>query len=71
MPLNDLAPIAATLSSLLAVVSLAYVAIQTRQNVRHMRAQIHQGTAARTSSLLLGLMNAENAAAWIEGNGVT
>ena len=71
MPLNDLAPIAATLSSLLAVVSLAYVAIQTRQNVRHMRAQIHQGTAARTSSLLLGLMNAENAAAWIEGNGGT
>jgi len=69
MPLADLAPMTATLSSLLAVVSLVYVAIQTRQSVRHTRAQIHQGTAARTANLLLGLMDTDNAAAWIEGNG--
>jgi hypothetical protein len=69
MMLTDLAPVTATLGSLLAVVSLVYVAIQTRQSVRHTRAQIHQGAAARTANLLLGLMNTENAAAWIEGNG--
>ena len=30
---------------------------------------IHQGTAARTTNLLLGLMAPEAAAIWIEGNG--
>jgi hypothetical protein len=32
---------------------------------------IHQGTAARTTSILLGFMNAEIVSAWIEGNGGT
>jgi hypothetical protein len=71
MLLSTLASIAAAISGLSATASLIYVAIQTRQSVRHTRALIHQGTAARTTNLLLGLMNAEAVAAWIEGNGGT
>ena len=59
MLLSNLASIAAAISGLSATASLIYVAIQTRQSVRHTRALIHQGTAARTTNLLLGLMNAE------------
>ena len=51
--------------------SLIYVGIQTKQNVRHTRALVHQGTAARTTNLLLGFMNPESVKAWIEGNGGT
>jgi hypothetical protein len=69
--LSEIASIATAISGLAVTVSLIYVAIQTRQNVRHTRALIHQGTAARTTALLLGTMNAEAAAAWIEGNGGT
>ena len=71
MTLSEIASIATAISGFAVMVSLIYVAIQTQQNVRHTRALIHQGTAARTTSLLLGLMNAEAAAAWIEGNGGT
>jgi hypothetical protein len=71
MLLSDLASIAAAISGLSATASLIYVAIQTRLSVRHTGALIHQGTAARTSTLLLSLMNAEAVAAWIEGNGGT
>ena len=71
MLLSTLASIAAAISGLAATASLIYVAIQTRQSVRHTRALIHQGTAARTTNLLLGLMNAEAVAVWIEGNGGT
>jgi hypothetical protein len=69
--LSEIASVASAISGLAVTVSLIYVAIQTRQNVRHTRALIHQGTAARTTALLLGSMNAEAAAAWIEGNGGT
>jgi hypothetical protein len=69
MLLSNIAPITATISGLTATVSLIYVGIQTRLSVRHTRAQIHQGTAARTASLMLGFMNADAVAAWIEGNG--
>jgi hypothetical protein len=71
MLLSTLASIAAAISGLAATASLIYVAIQTRQSVRHTRALIHQGAATRTTNLLLGLMNAEAVAAWIEGNGGT
>lgn len=71
MSLSNIAPIAATISGFTATVSLIYVGIQTRLSVRHTRALIHQGTAARTASLLLGFMNADAVAAWIEGNGGT
>jgi hypothetical protein len=69
MLLSNLASIAAAISGVTATASLIYVGIQTRQSVRHTRALIHQGTAARTTNLLIGMMNAEVVAAWIEGNG--
>jgi hypothetical protein len=56
---------------LAATVSLIYVGIQTRLSVRHTRALIQQGTAARTTNILLGWMNPEAVAIWIEGNGGT
>ena len=71
MLLSILASIAAAISGLSATASLIYVAIQTRQSVRYTRALIHQGTAARTTNLLLGLMNPETVATWIERNGGT
>jgi hypothetical protein len=69
--LSEISSISTAVSGLVVTVSLIYLAIQTQQNVRHTRALIHQGTAARTTTLLLGLMNADAAAAWIEGNGGT
>jgi hypothetical protein len=69
MVLSDIASIATAVSGLVVTASLIYVGIQTKQNVRHTRALIHQGTAARTTNVLLGFMNAEIVTAWIEGNG--
>ena len=71
MPLSEIASIATAISGLAVTVSLIYLAIQTGQNVRHTTALIHQGTAARTTTILLGWMNADTVAAWIEGNGGT
>jgi hypothetical protein len=71
MVLSDLASIATAISGLAVTASLIYVGIQTKQNVGHTRALIYQGTAARTTNLLLGFMNAEAVTAWIEGNGGT
>ena len=71
MTLSNLAPITATISGLTATVSLIYVAIQTRLSIRHTRALIHQGAAARTTNILLRMMEPEIVAAWIEGNGGT
>jgi hypothetical protein len=71
MSLSELASIATAVSGLAVTASLIYLAIQTRQNVRHTTALIHQGTAARTTTILLELMNADVVAAWIEGNGGT
>jgi hypothetical protein len=69
--LSEIASIATAISGLAVTVSLIYVGIQTRQNVRHTRALIQQGTAARTTNILFGFMNAEAVAIWIEGNGGT
>ena len=71
MMLSDIASIATAVSGLAVTASLIYVGIQTKQNVSHTRALIHQGTAARTTQFLLACMDAEIVAAWIEGNGGT
>ena len=71
MLLSEVASFATAISGFSVTVSLTYVAIQTRQNVRHTRAMIHNSTAARTTNILLGYMSAESVAAWIEGNGGT
>jgi hypothetical protein len=69
--LSDIASIGTLISGAAVTTSLIYVAIQTRQNVRHTRALIHQGTAARTTSALLAFMDEDKTAAWLEGNRVT
>jgi hypothetical protein len=68
---SEIASIVSTVSGLAATVSLVYVGIQIRLSMRHTRASIQQGTTARTTSILLGRMNAEAVAIWIEGNGGT
>lgn len=71
MSFGEIEAVANEVSRWAVLVSLVYVAIQTRQNVRHTRALIQQGTAARTTSILFGLMNPEIISTWIEGNGGT
>jgi len=69
MSLTDLASIGSFVSGLAVIASLIYLSVQIQQNTRHTRALIHQGEAARTNSITIGLMPAEFCAAWIEGNG--
>jgi hypothetical protein len=69
MSLSEIALIATAVSGCSATASLIYLALQTRQNVRHTGALILQGTAARTTTVLLGYMSTESVTAWIEGNG--
>jgi hypothetical protein len=71
MSLSELASLANAVSRWAVLISLVYVAIQIRLSVRHTRAQIQQGTAARTTSILFGWMDAEAVSVWIEGNGGT
>jgi hypothetical protein len=68
---SEIASIASAFSGVTATISLVYVGVQIRLSMRHTRAQIQQGTTARTTNILLGQMNAEAAAIWIEGNGGT
>jgi hypothetical protein len=65
---SEITSIVSTVSGLAATVSLIYVGIQIRLSMRHTRALIQQGTTARTTNILLGRMNAEAVAIWIEGN---
>jgi len=71
MTLSDLASLGSFVSGIAVVASLIYLAVQIRQNTRHTRALIHQGEAARTNSISIGLMPPDFCAAWIEGNGET
>ena len=69
MTLADFASLSTAVSGIAVTVSLIYLAIQTQQNTRNTRALIHQGAAARTTSIRIGMMEGERAVAWIEGNG--
>jgi len=53
MSLSDLAAIGSLGSSLAVLVSLVYLAQQTRQSTKHTRALIQQGRAERTFELLI------------------
>jgi hypothetical protein len=53
MSLSDLAAIGSLGSSLAVLVSLVYLAQQTRQSTKHARALIQQGRAERTFELLI------------------
>ena len=53
MSYSEIVSIVNEISRWAVLVSLVYVALQTRLSVRHMRAQIQQGTAARIITILL------------------
>jgi len=69
MSLSDLASLGSFVSGVAVLASLVYLAVQTNQNIQHTRALIHQGSAARTTAIRLGLMDRERVAAFLEGNG--
>jgi hypothetical protein len=71
MSYSEIVSIVNEISRWAVLVSLVYVALQTRLSVRHMRAQIQQGTAARTITILLGWLDPAAISVWIEGNGGT
>jgi hypothetical protein len=70
MTLADFATWSTAISGIAVTASLIYLAIQTRQNVRHTRALIHQGASARTTAIALANQMPEASAAWLEGNGM-
>jgi hypothetical protein len=55
MSLSDLASLGSFASGVAVLVSLGYLALQTRQNVLHTRALIQQGRSAHTGDLLVHL----------------
>src|ERR1700744_2839832 len=69
MTLAELASFSTAVSGFAVTASVIYLAIQTHQNTRNMRAMIHQGATARTTSIITSLMDPDYCAAWIEGNG--
>jgi hypothetical protein len=69
MSLSDFAALSSAASGFAVTVSLIYLAIQTHQNTRNIRAQIQQGAAGRTAAIMLGMMDGDNIVTWIEGNG--
>jgi len=71
MTLADFAALSTSISGIAVTVSLIYLIIQTRQNVRHTRALIQQGATARTIQIALSQTDAGNAAAFLEANGVS
>jgi hypothetical protein len=58
MNLSDLAAIGSLVSGIAVLVSLVYLAQQTRQNSKHTRALIQQGRAIQSADIL---KNTENA----------
>ena len=69
MTLSDIATFSTAISGVTVTVSLIYLIIQTRQNVRHTRALIQQGASARTVAIQIATLAPHAMAAWIEGNG--
>jgi hypothetical protein len=69
MTLSEFATLSTAVSGVAVTVSLIYLIIQTRQNIRHTRALIHQGGSARTTAIALANQDPAASRAWIEGNG--
>jgi hypothetical protein len=69
MSLSDLASLGSFVSGVAVTVSLIYLIIQTRQNVRHTRGLVIQGASARTTAIVLANQGRDMMTAWIEGNG--
>jgi hypothetical protein len=71
MSLSDLASIGSFVSGIAVLVSLIYLAQQMRQNTRHTRALIFQGSAALAFNQFRAMAEPELAAATIIANGGT
>lgn len=69
LSLSDLASLGSFASGVAVTVSLIYLIIQTRQNVRHTRGLIIQGASARTTAIVLANQTRDVMTAWIIGNG--
>lgn len=70
MSLSDLASIGSLVSGIAVLVSLVYLAQQTRQNSKHTRALIQQGRLERITDQQMRLADGDLAAAWLIANGV-
>src|SRR3569832_1327171 len=70
MTLSDFATLSTAISGVAVTVSLVYLIIQTRQNVRHPRPLSQQGASARTGAIILANQMADVSAAWLHGNGM-
>jgi len=68
MSLSDVASIGSLVSGLAVLVSLLYLAQQTRQNVKHTRALIFSGSASRAVSLYLAMASPEASKVWVAEN---
>ena len=53
------------------VITLAYLAVQTRQNSHHTKALLQQGQSDRVATILMSWATPEFADVWITGNGGT
>jgi hypothetical protein len=71
MTLSDISSIVGVISGLAVLGSLVYLAQQTRQNTKHTRALIFQGTAELALSQFHAMAEPELAASIIIGNGGT
>ncbi len=67
MTLSDIATFTTAMSGVAVTVSIIYLALQTHQNTRHMRAQINQGRVALIAQLLLTGTDADVATAVLLG----
>jgi hypothetical protein len=69
MTLSDFATFCTAVSGIAVTVSIAYLALQTHQNVKHTRALINQGRATLIAQMLLTSADPEVAAAYLIGTG--
>jgi len=67
MTLSDIATFTTAMSGVAVTISIIYLALQTHQNTRHMRAQINQGRVALIAQLLITGTDADVAAAVLLG----
>ena len=68
MSLSDISAVSSSISGIAVLVSLVYLALQTRQNSKHTRALIQQGRVERIVNASLMMAEPELVAAWIVGN---
>jgi len=68
MSLSDLASLGSFVSGVAVLASLIYLALQTRQNVKHTRALLNLGSAERGMNLFLARATPDAARVWVAEN---